>query len=166
MGDNQILPFRYFLVFFLKTWFNQGVSFQLNTFWKEFQSQKQSSEQLYNHLTQCYSPPYFRTLMCSYCLTLRVSHSTLSHACKFASTIWVKNCFHSAHTLLCPCSTSAENPYLLFYLCLLPQYHQHCSFSQGCCQSPALQILETAPQPSPPLSNKELSEAVAVLSGV
>lgn len=78
MGDDQILPFRYFLVFFLKTWLNQGVSFQLNNFWKGFQSQKQPSEQLHHHLAQCYCPAYFRTLMCSYFLTQSFSLNPLS----------------------------------------------------------------------------------------
>lgn len=117
-----------FLVFFLKTWLNQGVSFQLNTFWKRFQNQKQSSKWLHQHLKQCYSPLYFRVSMCSDCLTLLLSLSKLSHARKFANTILVKDCFHLAHIVLCPCSTSPENPYLLFCHCLLSQDHQCCSF--------------------------------------
>lgn len=169
VGDGHILPLMHFLVFFLKTQLNEGVSFKLNTFWKSFQSQKRSSERLYHPLTQCYSPPYLRTSVCSYCLTLTLSK--LSHACKSATTIWVKDCFHSVCTLRCSCSNSPEKPYLLFGPCLLSQYHQLCSFSPGCCRSSALPILETTAVHSlhlshpPPLSNEELCEATALLLG-
>lgn len=171
MEEDKILPFRYFLVFFLKTWLNWGVNFQLNTYWKRFLSQKGYFERLYHHLTQYYSPPYVRPSMCFYHLILTLSLSNLSLACKFASTIWVKDCIQSAHTVLCLRSTSPENPYLLFCPCLLSQYHHYCNFSLGCCQSSSLHILETTAvhslhlSPPPFLSNKELSEAVALLSG-
>jgi len=72
MGEDQVLPF------FLKTWLSEGVEIQLNTFWEKFQSQKQSSEGLYHHLTQCCSPPYFRPSMCSFCLTPTLSLSNFS----------------------------------------------------------------------------------------